>query len=112
MQPRRWLGTQPESRRSALLNYRKIAGFRKRCARSLDTLPKSVHLGNYRSADKKKTTAHAETVAMALAKTGRCEEAEWQREALAAARRADQDQVAERLQNALARYEGSGSCRQ
>ncbi len=49
---------------------------------------------------------HAETVALALAETGRCDEAvEWQRQALGAARRAGAEALAQRLGGTLRQLE-------
>lgn len=55
-------------------------------------------------------SGHAETVALALAELGRCEEAaEWQREAIAAARKEGADPG--RLAQALVGYEKGAPCR-
>jgi len=57
------------------------------------------------------TITHAETVAMAYAKNGRCTEAaQWQGQALEAATRDGQDALAERLRRSLATYEGGPPC--
>ena len=56
--------------------------------------------------------AHAETVALALAETGRCDEAaDWQRRLVEAARKAGNSELASRLVESLARYESGNPCR-
>ena len=58
------------------------------------------------------TAAHVETLAMALAEAGRCEEAaEWQRRMIAAHRQAGETATLEAFQEVLARYEGGAPCR-
>ena len=53
--------------------------------------------------------AHGETVAMALAQVGRCQEAaEWQRRMVAAAERANEPALATRLQQQVVRYGATG----
>ncbi len=55
--------------------------------------------------------AHGETVAMALAQVGRCQEAaEWQRRMVAAAERANEPALATRLQQQVVRYERNRPC--
>jgi tetratricopeptide (TPR) repeat protein len=58
------------------------------------------------------TAAHAETVALALAESGRCEEAaRWQRTAIEAARREGPAERVAPLESSLARYEQGKPCR-
>jgi len=57
------------------------------------------------------TAFHAETVAMALAEIGRCDEASrWQRIAIDLARRESRDDLTNRLNASLARYERGRPC--
>lgn len=59
-----------------------------------------------------RSVAHAETVAMALAELGRCEEAaEWQTKAANAAEEAGAGGIAESLRDDLERYAGGAPCR-
>jgi tetratricopeptide (TPR) repeat protein len=58
------------------------------------------------------TAAHVETLAMALAEAGRCDEAaEWQRRVIEAFRQAGDAVRLEELQEVLARYEAGAPCR-
>jgi cytochrome c-type biogenesis protein CcmH/NrfG len=59
-----------------------------------------------------RSSAAFETMAMALAETGRFDEAaDWQRRAIAAAREAGEQPLAERMQDNLALYERGQPCR-
>jgi len=56
--------------------------------------------------DARKTVTHAETVALALAESGRCDEAlTWQRGAFEAARKAGAVELVEKFRIGLERYE-------
>ncbi len=58
------------------------------------------------------TATHAETVALATAESGRCEEAaRWQKTAVEAARREGSAELVPALESGLARYEQKGPCR-
>ncbi|MCB1035259.1 MAG: tetratricopeptide repeat protein, partial [Acidobacteria bacterium] len=60
----------------------------------------------------RRSLSHAETVAMALAELGRCDEAAtWQRNVVEEAERSGQTQRLETLRNTLALYEQGGTCR-
>lgn len=60
----------------------------------------------------RQTVLHAETVALAMAEAGRCEEAAtWQSRALEAARRLERPDLAEALAPGLARYQAGAPCR-
>ena len=61
--------------------------------------------------DAEPTPAHGETIALALAELGRCDEAlEWMKRAVAEAERAKDDAGAARLRGEMPKYEAA-SCR-
>jgi Flp pilus assembly protein TadD len=58
------------------------------------------------------TVAHAETVALALAESGNCQNAaEWQRKAVEAARKEGPAERVKAMEGELKRYEAGGACR-